>query len=223
MELMQMKLFAGLDFQQNTLQERFIQQDPDTLEAHLEDQILNIEKEISVLSDKLSRLHVQQQRVQDFLPDRFEKMHVDNTSTIYRLILSDPQTMAHPQAPNIIARWIHNMPYSHMLVHIKKEDLLNPQQDRIPVYLGIGMLKRYFDACGEVFEEPMICSRGTTVAAASLCIHSLESVTREEMQPFMDGLLENSYPLLGDIYGLVVFHNFHNGMQNYYVSLHTVI
>lgn len=141
----------------------------------------------------------------------------------YRLMLSDPDVLEHPDTPSIVARWMDYAPYTYTVLSISKNDLRRHDVEYYPVRIGVGLLKKYFDLKGETLRPPIHYSPPNRCVARTVEVEDLHRITPEHLKPLLDCLNENHFIPLDDLYGWISYASVDEEKPCYHVSMRVAI
>lgn len=111
----------------------------DTMDALLERRRQALEAELEALEERIERIKTLQRR----LRHPVGAVARQTISPIYRLMLSDPAVLSHPNTPGILRSWLEIMPFSHFTVIIPQAQLADPGVQVYRPAWGIGVIQRY--------------------------------------------------------------------------------
>lgn len=173
----------------------------DTMDALLERRRQALEAELEALEERIERIKTLQRR----LRHPVGAVARQTISPIYRLMLSDPAVLSHPNTPGILRSWLEIMPFSHFTVIIPQAQLADPGVQVYRPAWGIGVIQRYLGHLKASPAEPAALYPRTRCLGAHILVDDPLRIRREELSPFFDYLAAHEQLFSGDMYGLLMY------------------
>lgn len=180
-----------------------------------------LEKQIEDLYERLARIKLHEKYFEECgAPTAVKKANIRG---IYRLFVTAPEALAHPELELTARRWLSYAPYAHATIRIRLSDILSGDDGPFPIDIGVGLLERYFVEAGESFGEPMQFSPPNTCVHGAIAIDDLRKIARKDIEPFIRFMSEASLVPQDDMFGWIVYVGRIGGKPRYHLSLRIAV